>query len=82
MDLLITLTQKKLNKTFKDLMNYKLISKLSESISPEILHKIFLFFLKLRLYKNKKKFLNLQTNVFGKFFENPIGLAAGFDKNA
>ena len=63
-------------------MNYKLISKLSESISPEILHKIFLFFLKLRLYKNKKKFLNLQTNVFGKFFENPIGLAAGFDKNA
>ena len=24
----------------------------------------------------------MQTNVFGKFFENPIGLAAGFDKNA
>ena len=30
----------------------------------------------------KTKFSNLQTEVFGKFFENPIGLAAGFDKNA
>ena len=63
-------------------MNYKLISKLSEFLSPEILHQIFLFFLKVRIYKMKTKFSNLQTEVFGKFFENPIGLAAGFDKNA
>ena len=61
-------------------MNYKLISKLSESISPEILHKIFLLFLNFKLYKNKKKFLNLQMNVFGKFFENPIGLVLALIK--
>ena len=56
-------------------MNFKTISKISKPLSPEILHKLFLFSLKLRI-------LNLQTEVFGKFFENPIGLAAGFDKNA
>ena len=49
---------------FKDLMNYKLISKLSESISPEILHKIFLFFLKLRLYKNQKKIFKFANECF------------------
>ncbi len=63
-------------------MNFKTISKISKPLSPEILHKLFLFSLKLRIFKKKKKFLNLQTEVFGKFFENPIGLAAGFDKNA
>ncbi|MBD22848.1 MAG: dihydroorotate dehydrogenase (quinone) [Alphaproteobacteria bacterium] len=63
-------------------MNYKLISKLSENVSPEILHKIFLFSLRFRLYKKQTKFSNLQTVVFDKSFENPIGLAAGFDKNA
>ncbi|KAG2382517.1 hypothetical protein C9374_005097 [Naegleria lovaniensis] len=26
--------------------------------------------------------MNLQTQVFGKYFENPIGLAAGFDKDS
>ena len=63
-------------------MNYKLISKLSNSLSPEVLHKLFLFSLRLRVFKKKAKFSNLQTKVFGKYFENPIGLAAGFDKNA
>jgi len=63
-------------------MNYKLISKLSKPLSPEILHKLFLFFLRLRVFKKQAKFSNLQTKVFGKYFENPIGLAAGFDKNA
>ena len=63
-------------------MNFKLISKLSEVLSPEILHKIFLFTLKFRLYKKQKKFLNLKTEIFNKSFENPLGLAAGFDKNA
>ena len=63
-------------------MNYKLISKLSKPLSPEVLHKLFLFSLKLRVFKKKTKFSNLQTEVFGKYFENPIGLAAGFDKNA
>ena len=63
-------------------MNYKLISKLSKPLSPEVLHKLFLFFLRQRVFKKQAKFSNLQTKVFGKYFENPIGLAAGFDKNA
>ena len=63
-------------------MNYKLISKLSKPLSPEVLHKLFLFSLRLKVFKKQAKFLNLQTEVFGKYFENPIGLAAGFDKNA
>ena len=63
-------------------MNYKLISKLSKPLSPEVLHKLFLFSLRLRFFKKQAKFSNLQTKVFGKYFENPIGLAAGFDKNA
>ena len=63
-------------------MNYKLISKLSKPLSPEVLHKLFLFSLRLRVFKKQAKFPNLQTKVFGKYFENPIGLAAGFDKNA
>ena len=63
-------------------MNYKLISKLSKPLSPEFLHKLFLFSLRLKVFKKQAKFLNLQTEVFGKYFENPIGLAAGFDKNA
>ena len=63
-------------------MNYKLISKLSKPLSPEVLHKLFLFSLRLRVFKKQAKFLNLQTEVFGKYFENPVGLAAGFDKNA
>lgn len=63
-------------------MNYKLISKLSKPLSPEVLHKLFLFSLRLKVFKKQAKFLNLQTEVFGKYFENPVGLAAGFDKNA
>lgn len=63
-------------------MNYKLISKLSKPLSPEVLHKLFLFSLRQRVFKKQAKFSNLQTKVFGKYFENPIGLAAGFDKNA
>ena len=63
-------------------MNYKFISKLSKPLSPEVLHKLFLFSLRLRVFKKQAKFSNLQTKVFGKYFENPIGLAAGFDKNA
>jgi len=36
----------------------------------------------LRIFKKEKNFSNLRTEVFGKSFENPLGLAAGFDKNA
>ena len=37
---------KGIEQKYKNLMNYKLISKLSEFLSPEILHQIFLFSLK------------------------------------
>ncbi|MEE2694737.1 MAG: quinone-dependent dihydroorotate dehydrogenase [Pseudomonadota bacterium] len=63
-------------------MNYKFFSKFSNFLPPEFLHKLFLRSLKLELFQNKKEFENLKTRVFGKEFENPLGLAAGFDKNA
>ena len=56
-------------------MYYKIISKISKPLSPEILHKLFLFSLKLRIFKKEKNFSNLRTEVFGKSFENPLGLA-------
>ena len=61
-------------------------------LSPEIAHYFSMFFLKTAFYipgfgllikflysiENKK----LHRNVFGILFKNPVGLAAGFDKNA
>ena len=52
---------------YKNLMNYKLISKLSEFLSPEIFASNLSFFLKVKSSKMKTKFSNLQTEVFGKF---------------
>ncbi|SVD72657.1 uncharacterized protein METZ01_LOCUS425511, partial [marine metagenome] len=46
------------------------------------MHKFFLSSLKLKIIKKKKKIENLEFNLFGKKFSNPLGLAAGFDKNA
>ena len=63
-------------------MSYRIISRLLEFLSPEFLHLLFLSSLKLRLFKRKKRFENLQTDVCGMSLENPVGLAAGFDKNA
>ena len=60
--------------------------------SPEYSHSIAIFFIKLFfLIPGFKYFLKLfysfegsglEKNVFGLVFKNPIGLAAGFDKNA
>ncbi|MAI29296.1 MAG: dihydroorotate dehydrogenase (quinone) [Rickettsiales bacterium] len=61
--------------------NYTLLSKLTSSLPPELLHHFFLQALKFNLFQ-KKRFENLQTKVLGKEFDNPVGLAAGFDKNA
>ena len=63
-------------------MIYNYFSKVSNSFPPEFLHKVFLTSLKMGLFKKKKKFENLEFNLFDSKFINPIGLAAGFDKNA
>lgn len=63
-------------------MNYKTLSKLFFFFPPEILHTLFLKFLQLEVYKNDQEYNNLKIKVFGKNFNNPLGLAAGFDKNA
>ena len=51
---------------------------------PETAHKIGLLALRYKLIPSKKKLYNklLSTNLFGFKLSNPIGLAAGFDKNA
>ncbi len=65
-----------------NILNYTLLAKLTSVFPPELLHRFFLQALKLNLFKKKKKFENLNINVLDKQFDNPIGLAAGFDKNA
>ncbi len=54
-------------------------------LPPEMAHAITIKFLKLSLSSNKKKIFshkNLNQTIQGINFTNPIGLAAGFDKNA
>ena len=62
-------------------LSYEFLTKFTGFISPEMLHNLFLISLKYNLFKKKKKFSNLKINLLGKEFENPVGLAAGFDKN-
>ena len=52
--------------------------------SPEVAHSLAIKTLKLNALP-KKKIKNktvLETSIFNKILENPIGVAAGFDKNA
>ena len=63
-------------------LNYSSLSKLTYFLPPELLHDCFLQALRFNLFKKKKIFENLETKVLGRQFDNPIGLAAGFDKNA
>ncbi len=65
-----------------NILNYRSFSKLISFFPPEILHQFFLHVLKFNFFKKKKIYGNLYTKVLGKEFDNPIGLAAGFDKNA
>jgi len=55
-------------------------------IDPEIAHTLAIKSLKLNLVKNifdeNKNNPIFQTTLFGKKLDNPIGIAAGFDKNA
>ncbi len=63
-------------------MNFKTFSKFIDFLPPEFLHSLFISFLKTQIYKKNDNFENLKIKVFGKEFKNPLGLAAGFDKNA
>ena len=51
---------------------------------PETAHNLAIQALKINLMPRKQKFnyKNIETGIFGKKIPNPIGLAAGFDKDA
>ena len=54
-------------------------------LPPEISHQITINLLKTKLFSNRKKneeFVALKQTILGIDFINPVGLAAGFDKNA
>lgn len=61
----------------------KIFVKLLCTFDPEIAHNIAIFVLKNGYSINRfREYINLENDVCGLFFQNPIGLAAGFDKNA
>lgn len=67
-------------------MIYKTISTLLQKADPELAHSLAIKFLKnnylpLNLLASQAS-PKLEIDVLGKVFKNPIGLAAGFDKNA
>ena len=59
-----------------------LFLKLNYLIPPEISHHLFINILKYNFVRQKFEHKNLEVNLWGKSFKNPLGLAAGFDKNA
>ena len=63
-------------------MRFEYLSKLTNFISPELLHKFFIFLLRTKLIKNSINSSRLKINLWDIEFQNPLGLAAGFDKNA
>ena len=57
--------------------------KLLHLLPPEISHTLTIKILKLNfIKKNFTNYPSLHQHIFGLDFNNPIGLAAGFDKNA
>ena len=65
-------------------MNYQIINSFINKLDPELAHSLAIQFLKnfyIPLFPSKEDEI-LKTTVLGKEFSNPIGLAAGFDKNA
>ena len=73
-------------------LNYAIIKKILFNLEPETSHKIVESILRtlpyitfFNNYLMKKNFINnhaLRQNILGITFQNPVGLAAGFDKNA
>ncbi|MFV7790498.1 quinone-dependent dihydroorotate dehydrogenase [Aliarcobacter lanthieri] len=74
------------------MFNYETLKKILFLFDPERAHHIAEFSLKtvgtckiLSSYMEKRNYINnekLHQEIFGLKFENPVGLAAGFDKNA
>ncbi len=65
-------------------MNYQIINSFINKFDPELAHSLAIQFLKniyIPIFYSKDDEI-LKINVLGKKFSNPIGLAAGFDKNA
>ncbi len=61
---------------------FKYISNFSFLFSPELAHYFFLRILKFGVINQEFSDEALKINLWGKNFINPLGLAAGFDKNA
>ncbi len=66
------------------IMIEKLILFFITKLPPELSHKITILVLKYGFNKSGRKTIdsNLRTKLFGISLSNPLGLAAGFDKNA
>jgi len=65
-------------------MNYQIINSFINKLDPELAHSLAIQFLKnlyIPLFPSKDDEI-LKINILGNEFLNPIGLAAGFDKNA
>ena len=60
---------------------YSFLKSLLFLFDPEIAHRITINYLKFARFKKPKLYKVLQSEVFGLNFQNPIGIAAGFDKN-
>ena len=68
-------------------MIYKIFSPAIFALDPEKAHQLAISFLKYfpnlaTIFSSREDFSNLQQNIFGLNFSSPIGMAAGFDKNA
>lgn len=65
-------------------MNYSCLKPFLFKLNPEKAHNLAIFALKHGLVSHPKitEYSSLKTSVFGIDFANPIGMAAGFDKNA
>lgn len=65
---------------------YELAKKVIFKFDPEDMHNLTIKALKtqrfLKVIDYKKTYKNLENELFGVNFSNPVGLAAGFDKNA
>ena len=67
-------------------MLYRIARSFLFLFDAERAHYVAIFFIKIAckvaIFRHKKHDLRLQRELFGLKFSNPIGLAAGFDKNA
>ena len=61
---------------------YPLLKSLLFYFDAELAHRITINLLKTYQIKNSIEHQSLKSNIFGLNFPNPVGLAAGFDKNS